>query len=48
MTVDGWTRAMERKERDDEGGIGRVNRVLCGAWYGCVTPGLGVVSAMRL
>lgn len=50
MTVDGWMRAMGRKkrERDDEGGIGRVNRAQCGAWYGCVTQSLGVVSAMRL
>lgn len=51
MTADGWMRAMERKERerdDDEGGIWRVNRALCGAWYGCVTPGLRVASAMRL
>lgn len=35
-------------KRDDGGGIERVNRALCGAWYGYVTPGLGVVSAMRL
>ncbi len=31
----------KKRERDDEGGKGRVNRALCGAWYGCVTPGLG-------
>ncbi len=42
LLMDGWEQRREKKrERDDEGGIGRVNRALCGAWYGCVTPGLG-------